>query len=234
MSLYKSLCFFLTLSVLFAHVCLLRISYANSYAIVLYRRSHRSRRYVDAFNNSHAMESRFHSRQEINLFLIFFQKTQRFGGLLRKEEGKRERGRKRKRWNERKEKRERERDRGTRREQQIEQKPSETGRFVVARQWLEGIIHRCNRLRAHRHKGQSWPGLVSATRSELRYFEQRIRRPRSCMCAAVRYFSSDVSIPDDFCRTGVVTRHSARYYPCSRHIAISLPPLPPSLSLFCV
>lgn len=28
--------------------------------------------------------------------------------------------------------------------------------------------------------------------------------------AGVRYFSSDVSIPDDFCRTGVVTRRSAR------------------------
>lgn len=48
-------------------------------------------------------------------------------------------------------------------EQQIEQKPSETGRFVVARQWLEGIIHRCNRLRAPAQRSKlAWTGLGNA------------------------------------------------------------------------
>jgi len=68
--------------------------------------------------------------------------------------GERERGRKR-----------RERKRHEEREQQIEQKPSETGRFVVARQWLEGIIHRCNRLRAPAQRSKlAWIGLGNALR----------------------------------------------------------------------
>jgi len=73
----------------------------------------------------------------------------------------REKERERYIWDERK----REKDGGMRREQQIEQKPSETGRFVVARQWLEGIIHRCNRLRAPAQRSKlAWTGLGNALR----------------------------------------------------------------------
>lgn len=103
----------------------------------------------------------------------------------------------------------------TRGEQQIEQKPSETGRFVVARQWLEGIIHRCNRLRAPAQRSKlAWT--VSVTRSELRYFEQRIR-PHGRSLLFERRVNTRRSLSDR-------SRHAAqraRYYPCSHHIGIS-------------
>jgi hypothetical protein len=63
----------------------------------------------------------------------------------------------------------------TRGKQQIEQKPSETTEcFVVARQWLEGIIHRCNRLRAPTQRSKLARTGLGNAESELRYFEQRI------------------------------------------------------------
>lgn len=117
----------------------------------------------------------------------------------------------------------------TRGEQQIEQKPSETGRFVVARQWLEGIIHRCNRLRAPAQRSKlAWT--VSVTRAELRYFELRIR-PHGRSLLFERRVNTRRSLSDR-------SRHAAqraRYYPCSHHLSLS-PPLsfPLSSFFFCV